>query len=79
MLPAKQSKGGILHRQKAEAQRLGQRTMVSAAGTVAGTALLTVGFGWWTLGPLLGIAGLGYTGVQAWRWIQYRAKWGLKF
>lgn len=79
MLPAKRNQsGGPLHRQKAEAQKLGNHAMLAGAGTVAGTGLL------WLVGvpflPTLAfIGGAGYTGYRAYEWIKYRAKWGLRF
>lgn len=80
MLPTKKnSSGGFLQKQKVEAERLGRKAALSGIVTISGTALLTLGWGWWTFGILAGVAGLTFTGLRAWEWIQYRAKWGLKF
>jgi hypothetical protein len=67
----------ILRNQKQESKRLARNALLWGAGTVVVGGL----FGWisFPVGVIAGLAGLGVTASQAWKWLQYRGKWGLKF
>ena len=69
---------GFLSNKKEEADRLGRRAALTGVATVAGATVVGL-FISPTLAVLGGLAGTAYAGKQAWEWIQFRAKWGLRF
>ena len=67
---------GPLHRQKSTARRLGRNALLTGAGSAAAYWLLgSIPY----LGPLVGLAGIGFTAYQTWKWFSYRGKWGMRF
>ncbi len=46
----------------------------TAVAAAAATSMLLF-YGWW----IMGLLGLGATGMLIYRWFAYRAKWGLRF
>lgn len=78
MLPFKpdSSAKGFLSQPRQEARRLGRNAIFSGVGTVAAYWFLGAIP---LLGPMIGLAGLGFTAYQTWKWLQFRGEWGLRF
>lgn len=76
MLSLRDKPKGFLTKPRQEAQRLGRNALLTGVGSVAVYWMLG---GLPLLGPLLGLAGLGLTAYQTWKWLAFRGEWGLRF